>query len=253
MAERAGLAASDTVLEIGPGKGALTNEILKSQCARLHAVELDQRLKADLAPIALRDGRLSIYWDDAVLFDYSRLSPQPTHVIANLPYHITTPVIWALLESFPSGGPRYMLLMVQKEAAARLVSGAASRESCPLGITLSAMGQISSPRRVPPGAFSPVPRVESAIVEAKLGCGNGAWGYASDKKWRRLLAGSFAQRRKTLVNNWAGSFGMPREQAAGILAAHSLGPRARPEELTLGAWLALFQDEKISSVMQSPR
>jgi 16S rRNA (adenine1518-N6/adenine1519-N6)-dimethyltransferase len=249
MAERAALAASDTVLEIGPGRGALTKEILKSPCERLYAVELDQRLKGDLAPIALRDSRLSLYWDDAVLFDYSRLSPPPTHVIANLPYHITTPVIWALLESFPSGGPRYMLLMVQKEAAARLVAGAASRESCPLGITLSAMGQISSPRQVSRGAFSPVPRVDSAIVEARFGCGDGARGYANDKKWRRLLAGSFAQRRKTLVNNWAGSFGMPRGQAAEILAAHSLGSRSRPEELPLCAWLALLRDEKISGFM----
>jgi 16S rRNA (adenine1518-N6/adenine1519-N6)-dimethyltransferase len=202
-----------------------------------------------MEPIASRDGRLSLYWEDAVLFDYSKLSPQPTHVIANLPYHITTPVIWALLERFPSGGPQYMLLMVQKEAAARLVSGAASRESCPLGITLSAMGQISVPRQVPRGAFSPAPRVDSAIVEARLGCGNNAWGYANDKKWRRLLSGSFAQRRKTLVNNWTGSFAMPREQAAGILAAHSLNQRSRPEELPLDAWLALLGDENISGFL----
>ena len=249
MAERAGLTASHTVLEIGPGRGALTNEILKSPCGRLHAVELDTRLRDDLEPIASRDERLSLYWGDAVLFDYSSLSPPPTHVIANLPYHITTPVIWALLESFPSGGPRHMLLMVQKEAAARLVSGAASRESCPLGITLSAMGQVFAPRQVPRGAFSPVPRVDSAIVEARFEDGGDAWRYAGDKKWRRLLAGSFAQRRKTLVNNWAASFGMPREEAAGILAGHSLNQRSRPEELPLGAWLAISRDEKISSFL----
>jgi 16S rRNA (adenine1518-N6/adenine1519-N6)-dimethyltransferase len=246
MADRAGLAASDIVLEIGPGKGILTRELLKSPCARLDAVELDARLKDELEPIARQDRRLELYWADAVRFDYSKLSLPPTHVIANLPYHITTPVIWALLESLSVRALRYMLLMVQKEAAIRLTSGAASRESCPLGITLSAMGHISSPRRVPRSAFSPVPKVDSAIVEARLynNGSNGRGTLPRDKIWRRLLSGSFAQRRKTLVNNWAGSFGMSKEQAGGLLASRDLPLRSRPEELPLEAWLALFSDEK---------
>jgi 16S rRNA (adenine1518-N6/adenine1519-N6)-dimethyltransferase len=253
MTERAALTSSDRVLEIGPGKGMLTNEILKSPCARLDAVELDQGLRGALEPIARRDNRLSLYWGDAAQFDYSMLLPPPTHVIANLPYHITTPVIWALLERFGPDGPRFMLLMVQREAAERLASGAASRESCPLGITLSAMGVISSPRQVPRSAFSPAPGVDSSILEIRLGNElggqNNVYWYPNDRKWRRLLAGSFAQRRKTLVNIWAGSFGMPKEQAAGILAAHSLPPRSRPEELPLDAWLALLHDEKFSSLV----
>jgi 16S rRNA (adenine1518-N6/adenine1519-N6)-dimethyltransferase len=245
MSERAGLAPSDIVLEIGPGKGILTKELLKSPCARLDALELDTKLKDELEPIARNDGRLKLYWTDALRFDYSKLSPPPTHVIANLPYHITTPVIWALLENFAALGLRYMLLMVQKEAAQRLVSGAASRASCPLGITLSAMGDIAALRQVPRSAFSPVPRVDSAIVEARLyGGENGRRALPRDKIWRRLLSGSFAQRRKTLVNNWAGSFGMSKEHAAEALASCSLPPRSRPEELTLEAWLALFSDEK---------
>ena len=241
MADRADIGPSDVVLEIGPGKGILTKELLKYPCARLYAIELDTKLKDDLAPIAVQDGRLALFWTDAVPFDYSRLSPPPTHVVANLPYHITTPVIWALLESLASGCLRYMLLMVQKEAAARLAAGAASRESCPLGITLSAMGDIASSRQVPRGAFSPAPKVDSAIVEIKLYDGKDARReLPADKKWRKLLSGSFAQRRKTLVNNWAGSFGIPKDRAAELLASCDIPPRSRPEELPLEAWLALY-------------
>jgi 16S rRNA (adenine1518-N6/adenine1519-N6)-dimethyltransferase len=249
MAERAALTVSDRVLEIGPGKGILTNEILKSPCSRLDAIELDQGLRGALEPIARRDDRLSLHWADAVRFDYSTLEPPPTHVIANLPYHITTPVIWALLEKFGPDGPRFMLLMVQREAAVRLASGAASRESCPLGITLSAVGQVSTPRQVPRGAFNPAPRVDSSILEIKLGDENDGHWYPLDRHWRRLLAGSFAQRRKTLINNWSGSFKMPKARAEEILAAHSLSQRSRPEELPLDAWLAILHDEKFLSIV----
>jgi 16S rRNA (adenine1518-N6/adenine1519-N6)-dimethyltransferase len=247
MVERAALGPSDRVLEIGPGRGVLTREVLGSSCARVDAVELDIKLKKYLEPIARMDERLALHWEDAVCFDYSKLEAPPTHVIANLPYYITTPVIWAILESFPDGGARYMLLMVQKETALRLSSGAGARASCPLGITLAAMGNISTPRQASRGSFSPIPRVDSAIVEIKLFPeSRGLNCLPNDKKWRRLLSGSFAQRRKTLANNWAGAFGMPKETASAILAAHSLGSRSRPEELPIDAWLSLLSDEKIS-------
>jgi 16S rRNA (adenine1518-N6/adenine1519-N6)-dimethyltransferase len=252
MTERAKLKLSDSVLEIGPGRGMLTSAILSSPCGRVDAVELDTRLRGDLEPLAMADGRLTLHWGDAVRFDYSKLLT-PTHVIANLPYHITTPLLWVLLENF-SGELPYMLLMVQKETAVRLTSGAGSRDSGPLGITLSALGNVSTLRTVPRGSFSPMPRVDSAIVEIMPSPERrGRAGLPADKTWRRLLSGSFAQRRKTLVNNWASSFGLPREESARILASLSLQPVARPEELSLDSWLALAADEKISSFMYSRR
>jgi 16S rRNA (adenine1518-N6/adenine1519-N6)-dimethyltransferase len=137
-----------------------------------------------------------------------------------------------------------MLLMLQYEAAVRIVSGAGSRESSPLGITLAALGNTSMPRRVPRGAFSPRPRVDSAIVEILV---SGAHAdLPRDEKWRRMLAGSFAQRRKTLSNNWAASFGIPRERAVSILAAHGHKPLLRPEETPLEAWLDLHRDPNLT-------
>lgn len=239
MIRRAESSRDDRVLEIGPGEGILTLAILGTPCARLDAIELDTRLRARLEAIASTDSRLALHWGDAVRFDYAGLPSPPTQVIANLPYHITTPLIWTLLERFSGTDLRYMLLMVQREAADRLAAGARSRETGPLGVTLAALGEVTTARKVPRGAFSPAPRVDSAIVEIRLS-GNFA-GLPRDKAWRRLLAGSFAQRRKTLANNWA-SLGIPRTEAAEILASHHLPPLSRPEELSLGSWLELHGD-----------
>lgn len=238
MANRAKLTPEDRVLEIGPGSGVLTEAILAADCASLDAVELDKRLAPQLDAIAARDNRLRIHWGDAVVFDYSAIEP-PTKILANLPYHITTPLIWKLLESFSRHGSptRYMLFMVQREAAERIASGAGVRASNPLGITIAALGSAAVARKVSRGAFTPMPRVDSSIVEIALGGENA--NLPNDPGWRRLLAGSFSNRRKTLANNWGASFGMEKTAAEEILAAHALGRLARPEEIHLQTWLRL--------------
>ena len=245
MTARAGLGSCDRVLEIGPGSGILTKGILESGCAGLDAIEIDTRLKEYLEPIAASDSRLTLHWGDAVRFDYAALAHSPTHVIANLPYHITTPVLWKLIEA-AAGNLSYMLVMTQAEAAERLSCGAGARESNPLSITLSAMGSAIVARKVSRTAFRPAPRVDSAIVEIRFAEPDGRRGLPNGKIWRRLLSGSFAARRKTLVNNWKASFGMTRELALETLAKHSLGGMSRPEELSLGDWLALSRDENMA-------
>ncbi|GHV27141.1 ribosomal RNA small subunit methyltransferase A [Synergistales bacterium] len=240
MAERACLSENSRVLEIGPGDGVLTKEILKTPCARIDAVELDTRLSEYLEPLSA-DGRLSLHWGDALRFEYSSLSEPPDCVIANLPYHITTPLLWTLLEQLGKA-TRYMLLMTQREAAVRIASGAGLRESCPLGVTLAAMSERSVVRHVPRGAFYPVPNVDSSVVEI-IFTGEKARmrELARDRAWRRILSGSFALRRKTLVNNWAAAFHMPKDDAVSLLGEIGLGIRARAEELSMENWLALHK------------
>jgi 16S rRNA (adenine1518-N6/adenine1519-N6)-dimethyltransferase len=249
MTRRAAVTAAERVLEIGPGDGALTKCILSGECEGLDAIELDTRLAPELERIASSDSRLALHWGDAVTFDYSRLAP-PAHVIANLPYHITTPLIWSLLESFSNRGLKYMLLMTQMEAANRIASGAGERQSNPLGITIAALGGATVVRSVPRSAFYPRPRVDSAIVEITLSRESPAAELPRDALWRRLLAGSFATRRKTLVNNWAGSFGIPRDKSLAILRQRSLSHLSRPEELSLDSWLALREDETLGALSE---
>ncbi|MDR0764098.1 MAG: 16S rRNA (adenine(1518)-N(6)/adenine(1519)-N(6))-dimethyltransferase RsmA [Synergistaceae bacterium] len=253
MTERAGIGPDDRILEIGAGSGVLTREILAAGCARLDAVELDVRLKEYLEPMAAADERLRLHWGDAVKFDYSRLDETPTRVVANLPYHITTPLLWRLIEFYAGSDMRCMLLMTQAEAASRIASGAGVRESTPLSITIAAIGSARTLRKVSRSAFYPKPGVGSAILEIKFAGSGAETRLPRDAAWRKLLAGSFAARRKTLVNNWAGSFGMKKEECSAILASHSLGARSRPEEATLSDWLALRDDSKLTSYIERRR
>ena len=239
--KRAAVTPDDVILEIGPGGGILTRGLLSAGPRALCAVEVDERLRDGLEALASRDGRLRLFWGDAVRFDYRAELPEtPTKIVANLPYHITTPILWAFLEKLIPAGVGYMLLMVQLESAERIASPERSRARSPLGVTVEAMGGAEILRKVPPQAFRPQPRVNSALIEIKIEKNRGL---ANDRTWRALLARSFTQRRKTLVNNWtAGYADIDRERALAILDAHGLSATARAEELPLAKWFELAKE-----------
>lgn len=239
--KRAAVTPDDVLLEIGPGGGILTRGLLSAGPRALCAVEVDERLRDGLEALASRDGRLRLFWGDAVRFDYRAELPEtPTKIVANLPYHITTPILWAFLEKLIPAGVGYMLLMVQLESAERIASPERSRARSPLGVTVEAMGGAEILRKVPPQAFRPQPRVNSALIEIKIEKNRGL---ANDRTWRALLARSFTQRRKTLVNNWtAGYADIDRERALAILDAHGLSATARAEELPLEKWFELAKE-----------
>ena len=239
--KRAAVTPDDVILEIGPGGGILTRGLLSAGPRALYAVEVDERLRDGLEALASRDGRLRLFWGDAVRFDYRAELPEtPTKIVANLPYHITTPILWAFLEKLIPAGVGYMLLMVQLESAERIASPERSRARSPLGVTVEAMGGAEILRKVPPQAFRPQPRVNSALIEIKIEKNREL---ANDRTWRALLARSFTQRRKTLVNNWtAGYADIDRERALAILDAHGLSATARAEELPLEKWFELAKE-----------
>ena len=239
--KRAAVTPDDVILEIGPGGGILTRGLLSAGPRALCAVEVDERLRDGLEALASRDGRLRLFWGDAVRFDYRAELPEtPTKIVANLPYHITTPIMWTFLEKLIPAGAGYMLLMVQLESAERIASPERSRARSPLGVTVEAMGGAEILRKVPPQAFRPQPRVNSALIEIKIEKNRGL---ANDRAWRALLASSFTQRRKTLVNNWtAGYADIDRERALAILDAHGLSATARAEELPLEKWFELAKE-----------
>lgn len=241
MIGRAKLTPEDKVLEIGPGEGILTEGLLSTECSGVCTVELDTRLKHTIDMLAIKDSRLHPLWGDAVQFDYENKLPwMPNRVIANLPYHITTPLLWVFLEKLVPHGLDYMLLMVQLESAQRITSPHGHRERSPLGITVEAMGTSAILRNVPPSAFRPQPRVNSCIIEIKIENNSTL---ACDRTWRGLLARSFTQRRKTLVNNWiSGYTEINREKAIEILERNGLKTTARAEELPLDVWQNLSRE-----------
>ena len=223
MLRRSGACSSDCVLEIGPGHGVLTRALLEAGVRCVHAVELDERLRPELEELSRQDQRLVLHWGDAVKYDYASLSPFPNKVIANIPYNITTPLIWELLK-FAERGLTYHLYMLQKEAADRLTALPDTKARYPLGVCVEAMGKASIVRNVPPECFRPIPEVRSALTEIVI---ERNFGLGGDSVWRELLHKGFARRRKTLANN---------------LGGYELGDlsRKRAEDLTCDEWIKIY-------------
>ena len=224
MVKRAALSESDCVLEIGPGHGVLTRALLDEGVKCVHAVEVDERLRPELEELAAKDSRLCLHWGDAVKFRYAELSPFPNKVIANIPYNITTLLIWELLK-FAGLGLRYHLYMLQREAAERLTAPPDTKARYPLGVCVEAMGRACIVRGVPPSCFRPVPEVNSAITELVL---ERNFELAGDERWSELLHRGFAHRRKTLANN-----------LKGFAEAGSFGGK-RAEDLSGDDWLKIY-------------
>lgn len=247
--KRAALTKEDRVLEIGPGEGILTEALLASDCAAVCTLEVDSRLKHVIDMLAIQNKKLTPLWGDAVQFDYENELPwYPNKIIANLPYHITTPLLWVFLEKLAKHKLDYLLLMVQMETAMRIIAPEKNKERSPLGIMIEAMGSSKILRKVPPSAFRPQPKVNSCIIEIKLEKNREL---PSNLAWRKLLSRSFAQRRKTIVNNWiVGYEELSKEAAQGILERHDLKKTVRAEEITLDKWLELF-NEPVFSTLQS--
>ncbi len=233
----------DVVLEIGPGLGSLTLGLLE-RVARVHAIEIDDRLAGRLPrTVAERlpeaAGRLTVIEADALRVD-ELPDPQPTAVVANLPYNVSVPVLLHVLATFPT--VRHGLVMVQSEVADRLVAGPGSKV---YGVPSVKLAWYCSARRigsVPPGVFWPVPNVDSGLVELRrrptpdLGDDNGA--ATLRREVFRVVDAAFAQRRKTLraaLAGWAGGAARAEE----ILRAAAIDPQARGETLGVGEFTAI--------------
>ncbi|MCF7935003.1 MAG: 16S rRNA (adenine(1518)-N(6)/adenine(1519)-N(6))-dimethyltransferase RsmA [Synergistales bacterium] len=236
LIREADIGTADSILEIGPGKGTLTSALLQSPCMRVEAVEIDERFREFLEPLREEDSRLHLHWGDAVRFHYDTLSPPPTRVVANLPYNVTTPLLWAMLEQLDTALLRHIVVTVQKEVGDRLLGAPGTKQRSPLGITLEAMGRVRLVRTLPPEAFTPPPKVASCILAISL---TGRHGLPRNRLWRSLLRCGFAQRRKTLGKNLrllSGELPLPPR---GAIDRAGLGERLRAEELTTDQWLRL--------------
>jgi len=237
--EAGALNSTDVVLEVGPGQGALTRALLQSSCRFVHALEIDRRLAPWLEPLqAGSSDRFEILWDDVLSVDLRRLFPVPTKVLANIPYNITTDLIWKILVELGPSRLERLILLVQKEAADRLGAPPATKERSPLGITLEQMGTVRTLMKVSPGSFSPPPKIWSALISVDLAEN---FDLAASPRWRQLLAAAFAQRRKKLVNNLAAA-GYDKSELSAFLAAAGIGLAARAEELTSSQWRALYHE-----------
>ena len=233
MISRADLKSSDVVLEIGAGQGVLTRALLEAGINFLHTLEIDTRLEETLNDIKARYKNCEIHFADAVNFDYDALKNNfPNKIIANIPYNITTPLIWRLL-GYADLGFKYQLYMLQKEAAERLTAPIKTKARYPLGIAVEAMGTAKIIHEVSPKCFRPIPKVSSAIVEITL---NKNFDLVKNPIWSKLLHQAFKFRRKNIYNNLKNFMNID----ANLLLSAGIKPEMRAEEIACEKWLALF-------------
>ncbi len=235
MAEYAVPAANELygVLEIGPGIGVLTNELLK-RAKKVVAVELDKRLLPVLDETLAEYNNLKVVNADVMELDLEKLiadefSEMRVVVCANLPYYITSPVIMKLLEEkLPIES---ITVMVQKEAAVRLCAETGTRDSSAI---TAAVRYYCTPElifHVKAGSFLPAPRVDSAVIQLKLH--EPAVHPKDEKLFFKVIKGAFAQRRKTVLNSLSSSLSLDKAALSGILESAGVEASARAERLSL--------------------
>jgi 16S rRNA (adenine1518-N6/adenine1519-N6)-dimethyltransferase len=188
----------ELVVEIGPGKGALTEKLL-SRSGRVIAIELDPVLVEYLRQKFEGETRLQVIHADVLRTDLAQWGPVP--IAGNLPYYITSPI---LEKSVRAGAPRTVFL-IQKEVAQRLVAGPGSRDYGYLTLQTALFADTKLLFDVKPGAFKPPPKVDSAVV--LLTPHQRDYGIADPEKFLKFLSHSFRQKRKTLRNNLCGVYG----------------------------------------------
>lgn len=216
----------DVMAEIGPGLGALTRPLLAA-LPHLHVVELDRDLAARLVA-EFPAGRLSVHAADALAFDFGQL-PAPLRVVGNLPYNISTPLLFHLATH--ADRLQDLHFMLQKEVVDRIVAAPGTADYGRLGVMLQYRFACEALFAVPPEAFHPPPRVDSAVV--RLVPRAPVTVAADEALFAEVVRRAFGQRRKTLRNSLAG-FAAPED-----FAALGLDPGRRAETLAVAEFVGL--------------
>ncbi len=227
----------ERVLEIGPGLGLLTSGLLEAG-ATVTAVELDTGLAAflrDRFALALDGGRLTLVEGDALDQDLVRLVEPPYDVVANVPYHITSPILHALLGGPPR--PRRLVLMVQREVAERIAAPPGKMSYLSVFVQYHARVRVAF--RVPPDAFEPEPAVESAVIVAEPYDADDRLDADDEDQLWRLVQAAFRERRKMIHNVLARQLPIDAGRVAAALASAGIDPDRRPQTLAVGEWLVL--------------
>ncbi len=233
--EAAGVTKDDTVLEIGPGIGTMTQYIAES-AGKVIAVEIDRMLIPILADTLSEYDNVKVINQDILKVDIEKIVEEenggrPIKVVANLPYYITTPILMRLLESeLPIES---ITVMVQKEVADRMAEKPGSKDYGALSLAVQYYTEPTMVQVVPPGCFIPQPGVDSAVIHLK--CHKQPPVEVKDSKFMfSIIRAAFAQRRKTLSNGVTnGNLGITRDQVVAALEEMGLNPAVRGEKLSL--------------------
>lgn len=238
------LQTGETVIEIGPGRGALTEKLLDSG-ANVIAVELERDMIAVLRETFGNAGNFRLIQADALKTDYLALvnqeskieNPKSAKLVANLPYYISTAVLQKLIEQRTAFSE--MILMFQREVVERITAEVGNKERGFLTVLTEAFLDSEKLFDVPPEAFRPAPKVRSAVVRLTP---KYEIYFADEKLFREMISGAFMQKRKTILNNLKNVPTLKNRNidAESVLEKSGIAPNRRAETLTLEEWQRIY-------------
>ncbi len=237
IVDAADISADDLVVEIGPGRGALTRPLVE-RAGRLVAVEMDDILADRLREKYADRPNLSVLVEDARDVDIDALAPggAPYKVVANLPYYAASPIVRRFLEA--DRKPTLMVVTVQREVALEMVAKPGQ-----MGLLSVAVQLYGAPRvvaTVPPRAFRPPPKVTSSVVRIDV-FPEPAVAFDSVDEFFRVVKAGFSARRKQLHNAIGRGLALEPEAARALLAEAGIDPTRRAQTLSMDEWAALYE------------
>jgi len=231
IADQAELIKSDTVLEVGPGLGTLTSELLR-RVDKVVAVEFDKDLASKL-PAQFPGKNLEVIAGDILSFDLNQMAVG-YKVVANIPYYITNQIVKILLTA--DNKPATTVLLVQKEVAQRLA--AAPGDMSILSISAQVFADVTLGDIIPANMFTPPPKVSSQVVVLKTKSKSLISDIDEDSFFKLVKAG-FSAKRKKLRSSLSGGLGMPKEEVEDLLRSNGISSDLRAEDLSIEDWARL--------------
>lgn len=228
IVEALGLTGDETVVEIGPGRGSLT-DVLIPHVKRLVAIEYDRALAARLRERYANNAAVQVIEADVLTVNLGEAAGDgPYRLVGNVPYYITTPILFHALEA---PRPDRAVYLVQREVADRIVAAPGSKEYGALSVNVQAVAHAKLMFRVAPGSFQPPPKVESAVVRIEPRK-DPVIVEAEETVFRRFVQDAFGMRRKQMRRILRALWSVSPEVADDVLARCEIDPSARPETLS---------------------
>lgn len=223
---------SDTVLEIGAGAGTLT-EVLAEMSSKVISFEIDESLRLTLESLRDKYKNIEFHFQDFMAADIDSLNLSSARVIANIPYYITTPIVFKLIDHIKKF--KSILILVQKEVAERFASNCGGKEYGITSVILQSIFDVSIPRIVKKECFTPSPKVDSALVKM---IPHNKYKISDFEKFKSFIHLCFSMRRKTLINNLKNNY--DKEKIISALNENSYPLTVRPEQISVENFIKIF-------------
>lgn len=233
MIDEAGVTASDTVIEIGPGIGNLTERLL-ARGARVLSLEKDEQFLRVLQTLKKQHDNFDYQLVDALKYNFADANLGKYKVVANIPYYITGKIVQLFLSQ--QHKPSSMTLLMQKEVAKNIVAKPGQLNL--LAISVQLYGEAKLTTVVPAHKFYPAPKVDSAVIHIEL-YSKPRYRLQDEKKFFRVLRACFAGKRKQIHNTLTHNLGLMKDEALSVLREVGVPAAARPQQLTIEEWIQL--------------